>query len=144
MTNSDKKKERNQFSVPDLPLLMTPKLDKVWEAESSKGVKSHDQQLLRAQAYFLDATGPLAEILEAINLGQQLSIDQVEERVKAALNLLGNASSQMSTLRRLKVIGEYDKDLIAFCQTFLRIIKLKLQIYLGQSSGRKLFHTSLR
>ena len=24
----------------------------------------------------------------------------------------------MSTLRRLKVIGEYDKDLMAFCQTF--------------------------
>ena len=45
-------------------------------------------------------------------------MEDVEERVKAAITLLGNASSQLSALRRLKVIEEYDKDLMSFCQSF--------------------------
>jgi len=45
LTNLAKKLERNQFSAPDLPLTMTPRLDKAWESECSKHVKSLDQQL---------------------------------------------------------------------------------------------------
>ena len=90
----------------------------VWEAECSKGVKSLDQQLSQGQAFFLDATGHLVEIIDTINTGKQLSIDDVEEHVKTALSLFGNASSQLSTLRRLKVVEKYDKDLMSFCQSF--------------------------
>jgi len=58
----------------------------------------------------LDAAGPLVEVLEAIHTGQKLAVEDVEEWVKAALSqLLGNASSQLSALQRLKVIEEYDK-----------------------------------
>ena len=81
-----------------------------------KGVKSLDQQLFRGQAFFLDATGPLVEVLEAIHTGQKLAVENVEERVKAALSLLGNASRQLSALWRLKFIEEYDKDLMSFYQ----------------------------
>ena len=72
----------------------------MWEAEYSKGVKSLEQQLSRGQAFFLDAAGPLVEELEAIHIGQKLPVENVEEWVKAALSLMGNASR----LRRLKCL----------------------------------------
>ena len=118
LTNTEKKQLKNQFTAPDLSLTLTPRPDMVWEAECSKGVKSLDQQLSEGQAFFLDTTGHLVEIIETINTGKQLSIDDVEEHVKTALSLLGNASSQLSTLRRVKVVEEYDKDLMSFCQNF--------------------------
>ena len=108
LTNPEKKQLRNQFTVPDLPLSLTQRLDKVWEAECSKDVKFFDQQLTRGQAFF---PGSLMETIDTINTGQQLSINDVEEHVKAALFPLGNVSSQLSTLRQLKVVEEYDKDL---------------------------------
>ena len=119
LTNTEKKQQlKNQFTAPDLPLTLTPRLDMVWEAECYKGVKSLNQQLSEGQAFFLDTTGHLVEIIDTINTGKQLSIDDVEEHVKTALSLLGNAPSQLSTLRRVKVVEEYDKDLISFCQNF--------------------------
>ena len=118
LSNPDKKSLRNQFTAPNLPLTLSPKFDKVWEAECSKGVKSLDQRLSWGQAFFLDAAGPWVEVLEAIYTGQKLAVEGVEERVKAALSLLGSASSQLSALRRLKVIEEYDKDPMTFCQSF--------------------------
>ena len=39
LSNTEKKQLRNQFTAPDLPLTLTPRL---WEAECSKGMKSPD------------------------------------------------------------------------------------------------------
>ena len=45
-----------------------------------------------------------------------MTLDDMESAVKAALTFLGNASSQCTTLRRVNILEEYNKDLISFSQ----------------------------
>ena len=116
LENDVRKDIRKRFIVPDAPFTMAPRLDKVMAAECSKSTKSADQAHSRIQALFLDAVGPLTGLLDAINKGQELSIDDVEAAVKAALNLIGSASCHCNTLRRTTVLEEYNKDLVSFAQ----------------------------
>ena len=116
LDNEDRKSIRKRFIVPDTPFTMAPHLDKVMAAECSKSTKAADQAHSRIQALFLDAVGPLTELLDGINKGQELAIDDVEVAVKAALNLMGSASSHCTALRRTSVLEEYNKDLVAFSQ----------------------------
>ena len=44
----------------------------------------------------------------------ELSIEDVEQAVRAALSFLGNASSQCTSQRRLGVLSEYNRDLVSF------------------------------
>ena len=85
-------------------------------AECSKSTKSADQQLSRIQALFLDAVGPLSGLLDSINKGTEVALDDVEGAVKAALTFMGNASSQCTSLRRVGILEEYNKDLVSFSQ----------------------------
>jgi len=71
---------------------------------------------LKIQALFLDAVGQLTQLLDGINKGQKLVIEDVEAAVKTALNLMGNASSHCTALRRTNVLEEYNKDLVSFGQ----------------------------
>ena len=116
MENEDRKDLRRQFIVPDTPFTMAPYLDKVMAAECSKGTKATDQAHSKIQALFLDAVGPLTQLLDGINKGQKLVIEDVEAAVKAALSLMGNASSHCTALRRTNVLEEYNKDLVSFGQ----------------------------
>jgi len=85
-------------------------------AKCSKSTKSADQTHSRIQALFLDVAGLLTGLLDGINKGQELSIDDVETAVKAALNLIGSASCHCNALRRTTVLEEYNKDLVSFAQ----------------------------
>ena len=82
--------------------------------ECSKSVKTSDQSFSRIQALFLDAVGPLSGMLDSINKGTELAVEDVEDAVKAALNFLGNASSQCTSLRRTGILREYNKDLVSY------------------------------
>ena len=64
-----------------------------YAAECSKSMKSVDHQLSRIQALFLDAAGPLSGLLDSIDQGTEVTLDDVESAVKAALTFLGNVSS---------------------------------------------------
>jgi len=55
------------------------------------------------QALFLDAIGPLTGLLDSINK------DEIVVTGRAALTLLGNASSQCNTDRRLAILEEHNK-----------------------------------
>ena len=96
--------------------MMSPQLDKIMAAECSKSTKSADHQLSQIQALFLDAAGPLSGLLDSINQGTEVTLDDVESAVKAALTFLGNMSSQCATLRGVNILEEYNKDLISFSQ----------------------------
>ena len=65
---------------------------------------------------FVDAVGPLSELIYGINKGTEVSVDDFEDAVKAALTFLGNASSQCTSLRRVGIPDKYNKYLIFFCQ----------------------------
>ena len=73
--------------------------------------------MARLQALTLDAVGPLTDILEKLNSGEaEIDTDEVGYAVESAITLIGNASSQMSVLRRKKILEEYNRDLLSFAQ----------------------------
>ena len=124
LKNQDCRALRRQFLVPDMPLTMAPKLDKVMAAESVPAVRTLDQSLGRLQALMLDAVGPLTDLLERISRSipsegqedeedQGLDLQVIEDSVQSALAFLGNAATQFSGYRRTKILEEYNKDLMS-------------------------------
>jgi len=45
----------------------------------------------------------------------EIGLDDVAGAIKAALTLLGNTSAQCSILQRTKILEEYNKQLLSFC-----------------------------
>ena len=114
MENKDRRQLRHQFIVPNTPFTTPPQLDKMIAGECSKSTKANDHLFSDIQAHFLDAVGPLTGILEDINNGKLLAIDDVETAVKAALSFLGNASHRCTSIRRQGVLQDYNKDLVSY------------------------------
>ena len=100
VSNADRRQFRQRFIVPDTSFTAAPQLDKVMAAECSKNLKSADTSLSRIQALFLDAVGSLGDLLDKVNNSTELSVEDMEGAVKAALTFIGNASSQCTALRR--------------------------------------------
>ena len=82
--------------------------------ECLKSTKANDSLFSDIQAHFLDAVGPLTGIIEAINGGKQLAIEDVESAVKASLTLLRNVSHRCTSIRRQGVLQDYNKDLVSY------------------------------
>lgn len=116
MKNADRRWLADSFSLPKVAVTRTPSLDSVMSAQCSKNTKTLDKALARIQTLNSDALAPLTELLEQINGEKEVTIDQVGYAVESAITLLGNASAQMSTLRRQKVLEEYNRDLLSFAQ----------------------------
>ena len=93
MNNAERRQLRQQYIVPDTPFTTFPHLDKVMALECSKSTKSADLQLSRIQTLFLDAVEPLSGLIDGINKGTEVTVDDMEGAVKAAVTFLGNASS---------------------------------------------------
>ena len=108
--------QRQQLIVLDTPFTTAQRLDKVMAEECSKSVKSSDHSLSRIQALFPDAVGPLSGLLDSVDKGTEVSIDDMEGAVKVALTFLGNASSQCTLLCRTRILEEYNKDPVSFGQ----------------------------
>ena len=133
MNNAERRQLRQQYIVPDVPFTTSPCMDKVMAAESTK---SADLQLSQIQTLFLDAVGPLSGVFDSINKGTEVTVDEVEGTVKAALTFLGNASSQCTSLRRVGILEEYNKDLI-FCQESQDLFALTSGMLFGPSFAEK-------
>ena len=121
MKNPDRRALRRHFLVPDSPVTMAPKLDKVMAAECLPGVRSTDQSLARLQALMLDAVGPLTDLLEKMGNSEDgneetLDFQVVEDTIQSALAFLGNAATQFSIYRRTKILEEYNKELVSFSE----------------------------
>jgi len=114
MVNSDRRKLKAEFIVPSTPFTTAPWLDKSMKEDCSKSIKSTDALLSEIQAHFLDAVGPLTGLVESIHSNTEVSIEDVEQAVKAALSFLGNASSRCTSQRRLGILSEYNRDLVSF------------------------------
>ena len=85
-------------------------------AEYSKNLRSTDTSLSRIQALFLNAVEPLSDLLDKVNNNAELSVEDMEGAVKAALTFIGNASSQCTTHHKTGILEEYNKDLVSFSQ----------------------------
>ena len=117
MKNSQRLQTRNDFSLPKVAITKTPSLDQMMASQCSKSTKSNDWSLSRIQALMLDAVAPLTEVMELFHSeADEVSSEQIAKAVEAAITLLGNASCQMSALRRTRVLQEYNRDLVEWAQ----------------------------
>ena len=114
MKNTERRELRNAYALPKGDITKVPVLDPVLASECAKPTKTMDRSLSRVQNFVLDAVAPLSSLLDALNADEvDISVDQMAGAVETALTLLGNASVQLSNLRRTKVLEEYDKNLLA-------------------------------
>lgn len=137
ISNIDRRQLKQQFIVPDTLFTTAPWLDKVMAGECSKSLKSTDNSLSIIQTLFLDAVGPLSELLEKVNNGTEVSINDMEGAVKAALAFVGNASSQYTLLRRTGILEEYNKDLVSFGQESAELFVSATNTLFGPSFPEK-------
>ena len=78
-----------------------PRLDLVFKTSTKPEVKNTESELARIQAFILDLVGPLARVLHAMDPeGDQMPWDEACSVVNDAIRQLGNASSQISKLRK--------------------------------------------
>ena len=108
VNNAESRQLRQQYIIPDTTFTTSPHLDKVMAVECSKSTKSAALQLSRIQALFLDVVGLLSGLIDNINKGTEVAVDDRKGAVKAALTFLGNASSQCAALRRVGILVEYN------------------------------------
>ena len=85
------------------------------ESQCSRTVNFTDCSLYTIQGLLLEVTGPLSQLLEAVNdPDPQVSMDQIGEAVGTAVTLLANASNKMSLMRRTRILDENNKELVPF------------------------------
>ena len=130
VTNTERRKVRQEFLVPNVDNTRCPKLDSIFKAPGSafKGeAKSAESDLSRIQAYVLDPVGPLVQLLEGTREGT-LTKEAAESAITAAITFVGNASSHISKLRRKKVLKELNPDLqdLAGDDTLFKVAAPKL------------------
>ena len=76
-------------------------------------------------SFMLDAVGPILEALEQLNIAadsesEEMELDleklgsTLEAALEATLTFLGNASTQTSNLRHVKLIEDINKDLVTY------------------------------
>ena len=99
LDNEDHKEIRTTLIIPDTSITTLLCLNKVMAAECSKSTKSMDHTVSKIQTFFLDAMGPLTGLIDGINKGNEISIEDVKSEVKAALTLMGNVSSHCNANR---------------------------------------------
>ena len=115
--NEKRLQVRNVYTLLKVAVTKAPTLDQVMGSQCSKSTKSNDWSLSRIQALMLDTLAPLTEVMEQFNSeAEEVSSKVIAKAVEDAIKLLGNASSQMSLLRRTLVLQEYNKELVAWTQ----------------------------
>ena len=112
LINSARLQTRNVFPLPQVAATRTPQLDSFIKLEVPQLVKTSDKEWARLQTFVLDALAPLTSLLEADAKGETISHDQALEATKAATQLIGNASAQISHTRRSKVLTHLNKSLL--------------------------------
>ena len=106
---------RSAFPTPEVKATRCPKLDPVFKTKSKAETKTADAELARIQAFVHDPVGPLVQLLHGLDTEEEaeprISVDDARVAVKDAIRLLGNASAQISKLRRKKVLKKMNPDI---------------------------------
>ena len=121
MTNSSRRTLQSKFILPKAPITHTPRLDKIYADSYSKSTKQTDKSLAHLQALMLDAVGPISKALEQLNIASdneseeiELDLEKLGSALETALTFLGNASTQPSNLRRVKLMEDINKELVTY------------------------------
>ena len=104
LSNQSRLQARKLYLFPDVEVMWCPKLDPVAKQLLLKEQKPADAALARLQTLVVDAVAPLTLLLEwFFDEGASCRCS------KAAITLLGNATTQISRERRKKVIQNLNK-----------------------------------
>ena len=89
-------------------------MDSFIKLEVSQPVKTFDKEWARIQTFVLDALAPLTSLLETDSKGEMITHDhdQALEAAVTAVQLLGNASAQITHGQRTKVLTHLNKSLL--------------------------------
>ena len=112
LPNSARLQTRNAFPLPQVAATRTPQLDSFIKPEVPQPVKTCDKEWARIQTFVLDALAPLTSLMETDAKGQTITHDQALEAAVTAVQLLGNASAQITHGRRTKVLTHLNKSLL--------------------------------
>ena len=108
--NGTRRKWRRVYGMPAADATKCPKLDGTLKTQVPKEGKDGDRTFSRLQTFVLDAVGPLASLLEQHQAGR-LTPATAAEAATMALKFLGNASAQISTERRKRLVAHLNPDL---------------------------------
>ena len=115
LSNATRRKVRDTFPLPELKETRCPRLDPIFKSSSvGAEVRAADSELARLQAFVLDPVGPLIRVLRATeddpdNPG--ITMEEAKVAVADAVKLLGNASAQISRLRRRKILKAVNPEI---------------------------------
>ena len=112
LSNTERRKVRNSFPTPKVSETRCPRLDPIFKTSAKLEAKSADAELARIQAFVLDPVGPLARVIHALeDSGDSFTMEEAHSALCDAVKLLGNASSQISKLRRKKILRAVNPDI---------------------------------
>ena len=136
VSNAERKELRGHYPLPKVPATKTPQLDAFMKPEASTSVKATDKQLAKVQTLLLDSLAPLTSVVEAHYNGDPFDEKEVLQAVKAAVQLVGNANTHMSHLRRERVVTDLNKALYPSSETMKHLLRLP-PCYLARSLQKR-------
>ena len=109
LPSAERKRVRDSFPHPGLEATRCPRLDPLFKTASvNKDTKSTDAELARIQSLINDPATPLIQLLHSLDT---VSCEDARLAITAAIKLLGNASANMSRLRRKRVLKSVNPDI---------------------------------
>ena len=113
MSNDLRRRMRSVYKFPRVEATRTPKADQVIKSLASQSAKSADRELARIQTFVLNSVAPVSSLLEQISHdSDRVSIEDVKLAASTAAELIGNASAQITRLRREKIVTSINKNLL--------------------------------
>lgn len=107
--NETRRRLRGRYQLPKVVATKAPNVDAFMRTEISSTVKALDKDLSKIQSFVLDALAPLTTLLE---FSEDMKPPDVYEAAATAAELIGNASSRISRLRREKIVASVNKSLL--------------------------------
>ncbi|KAL9964636.1 hypothetical protein ACROYT_G028306 [Oculina patagonica] len=104
------------WAIPEVDCLSAPKLDQQLLNQVPSKLKRYaqerDKEMFTLQRALLNTTGPLCGLHDCIENGSTPSYEEIKLALEQALCLLGSANTQLSILRRQRVLASINKSRI--------------------------------
>ena len=109
MSNEVRRRTRSRYKLPKIEAMRTPRLDHFMHTLAQQTAKVTDREQSRIQTFVLDPLAPLTAILDNTD---NMPIKEIKEGSITAVELIGNASTKISLLHRVKLVSSINKSLV--------------------------------
>ena len=111
----------DNYNIPSADCLITPTLDlsivnQITPLQTKKCVQDRNKEMAVVQRAYLNTTGPLCSLHDALSSGTQVPTEEIKSIVEQTLCLLGSTNHHMSVLWRKKVLANINKDKISLAE----------------------------